>query len=84
MGNTVYGCDRCQQACPWNSFAVPNNTEEFQPSEEFLKMTREDWNNLSEDDFRRLFKGSAVKRAKYAGLKRNIDAVKRLSDGNDK
>ena len=84
MGNTVYGCDRCQQACPWNSFAVPNNTEEFQPSEEFLNMTREDWNNLSEVDFRRLFKGSAVKRAKYAGLKRNIDAVKRLSDGNDK
>ncbi len=84
MGNTVYGCDRCQQVCPWNSFAVPNTTEEFQPSEEFLKMTRDDWNNLSEDDFRRLFKGSAVKRAKYAGLKRNIDAVKKLSDGHDK
>ena len=75
MGNTVYGCDRCQQCCPHNRFATPTEIEEFNPSEEFLRMTEQDWLNLTEEDYRRIFKGSAVKRAKYAGLKRNIDAI---------
>ncbi|MDD7146543.1 tRNA epoxyqueuosine(34) reductase QueG [Hallella sp.] len=72
MGAFIYGCDRCQLACPWNRFAHPTNIAEFQPSEELLSMTRQQWEQLSEDDYRRLFKGSAVKRAKYAGLMRNI------------
>ena len=72
MGNTIYGCDRCQAACPWNRFAEPNHTPELQPSADLLKMRREDWLALTEDDYRRLFKGSAVKRAKYSGLMRNI------------
>lgn len=72
MGDTIYGCDRCQSACPWNRFAQPNTTPELQPSDELLGMTREDWLSLTEDDYRRLFKGSAVKRAKYSGLMRNI------------
>lgn len=72
MGNVIYGCDRCQQACPWNRFAQPNTTPEFQPRPELLKMTREDWKHLSVEQFRSLFKGSAVKRAKYEGLMRNI------------
>ena len=75
MGNTIYGCDRCQTACPWNRFSQPNETPELQPSDELLNMKREDWLALSEDDYRRLFKGSAVKRAKYAGLMRNIHEV---------
>ena len=72
MGDTFYGCDRCQQACPWNSFATPTNIAEFSPKEELLSMTREKWHNLTVEDYRRLFKGSAVKRAKYEGLMRNI------------
>lgn len=72
MGDTIYGCDRCQAACPWNRFAQPNTTPELQPSADLLGMTREDWLRLTEDDYRRLFKGSAVKRAKYSGLMRNI------------
>lgn len=80
MGNTVYGCDRCQQACPWNRFSMPNNTPELQPKPEFLSMTREKWMQLSEDDYRRLFKKSAVKRAKYEGLMRNIQAIVDLSE----
>ena len=68
----IYGCDRCQSACPWNRFSVPNTTPELQPSDELLAMKREDWLALTEDDYRKLFKGSAVKRAKYAGLMRNI------------
>lgn len=76
MGSTIYGCDRCLQTCPWNRFAKPNDTPELQPKEELLNMTKEQWQHLTEDDYRRLFKGSAVKRAKYAGLMRNIKAIK--------
>lgn len=76
MGDTFYGCDRCQRACPWNRFATPNTTPELQPREELLGMTRQKWDNLSVEDYRRLFKGSAVKRAKYDGLMRNIKALK--------
>jgi epoxyqueuosine reductase len=75
MGDTIYGCDRCQQACPWNRFAQPNTTPELQPREELLSMTREDWQQLSVEKYQKLFKGSAVKRAKYQGLMRNIEAA---------
>jgi epoxyqueuosine reductase len=75
MGNKIYGCDECQRACPWNRFATPCTTAEFQPSEELLQMDREQWHELSEERYRRLFKGSAVKRAKYSGLMRNIRAA---------
>lgn len=75
MGDMFYGCDRCQKACPWNRFAKPNDTPELQPSDELLHMTREKWKNLTEEDYRRLFKGSAVKRAKYTGIMRNINAM---------
>ncbi|MCI6619464.1 MAG: tRNA epoxyqueuosine(34) reductase QueG [Prevotella sp.] len=75
MGNMIYGCDRCQDVCPWNRFAQPNDTPELQPSDELLQMTKEKWQQLTEEDYRRLFKGSAVKRVKYSGLMRNIKAV---------
>ena len=80
MGDTIYGCDRCQSACPWNRFSTPNTTPELQPSDDLLNMTREDWLSLSEDDYRRLFKGSAVKRAKYSGLMRNIHEALKSND----
>lgn len=75
MGNCIYGCDRCQQACPWNQKAVANAHPELQPSPLLLQMRREDWAQLTEETYRKLFKGSAVKRAKYSGLMRNIRAV---------
>ena len=74
MGDTFYGCDRCQRACPWNRFAKPSTEPLLQPREELLAMTRQKWENLTEEDYRRLFRGSAVKRAKYEGLMRNIKA----------
>ena len=73
LKDCIYGCDCCSEACPWNNLALPTAEVDFQPSEEFLNMTIDDWNNLTIDQYRKIFKGSAVKRAKYKGLKRNID-----------
>ena len=75
LGNCIYGCDRCQQACPWNRFARPTTEPALAPSETFLSMRPSDWHHLTIEQYLTLFKGSAVKRAKYEGLMRNIDAV---------
>ncbi len=72
MENWIFGCDICQQVCPWNRFSEPHSEPQFLPSGEWLHMTQEEWSDLTEDAFTRLFEGSAVKRAKYEGLKRNI------------
>lgn len=80
MGDTIYGCDRCQQSCPWNRFSTPTTEPEFQPNEELLDMRKNDWLNLDVEKYRKLFKGSAVKRAKYSGLMRNIEAASENED----
>ena len=72
IGNRVYGCDTCQQVCPYNRFAVPSSVPEFRPHPEFLQLDYERMQTLSSEEYRMLFKNSAVKRAKYEGLKRNI------------
>ena len=71
----IYGCDICQEVCPWNQkFARESGRSEFQPRQEILDRTKEDWKKLTEKKFREIFKGSAVKRTKFAGLKRNIES----------
>ncbi len=70
--NCIYGCDRCGDVCPWNKYSTPTTEADFRPMAELLKMSRNDWEGLTVEQYRRLFKGSAVKRAKYEGLMRNI------------
>lgn len=77
MENRIFGCDICQDVCPWNRFATPHEEEEFEPRDGLLDMTAEDWRNLDQEEFNRLFKKSAVKRTKFSGLKRNIEFVDR-------
>jgi epoxyqueuosine reductase len=79
-GNNVYGCDICQKACPWNRYAEPHTTPELTPSEEFLSLDLQKLAAMSEDDYRRIFRRSAVKRAGFAGLKRNVAAISKTPD----
>jgi epoxyqueuosine reductase len=76
MDNWVFGCDVCQDVCPWNSFSKPNKEQHFNPNGSLLEMTKKDWYELTEETFKRVFKESAVKRTKYQGLMRNLDFIK--------
>ncbi|MFI2742043.1 tRNA epoxyqueuosine(34) reductase QueG [Zhouia sp. PK063] len=69
----MFGCDVCQDVCPWNRFSKPHNEPAFNPHPDLLSMTKHDWQEITEDIFKKIFKKSAVKRTKYSGLKRNID-----------
>lgn len=73
--NWIFGCDICQEVCPWNRFSKPHTEPEFDPSSELEKMADHNWLELTEDVFEKLFTGSAVKRTKFSGLKRNIEYV---------
>lgn len=71
----IFGCDICQDVCPWNKKAKKHNISEFKPSEELMNMTKGKWQNLTKEGFNKLFKNSAVKRTKFSGLKRNIEGM---------
>jgi len=77
MDNWMFGCDICQDVCPWNRFSQLHNEERFQPSGALLNLSKDDWYDLQEDGFQVLFQRSAVKRTKYQGLKRNMTFLKR-------
>lgn len=70
--NWMFGCDVCQDVCPWNKFSSPHQEPAFAPGEMLLEMTKRDWEELTEETFKKVFKKSAVKRAKYSGLTNNI------------
>jgi epoxyqueuosine reductase len=69
----MFGCDVCQDVCPWNRFSKPHNEPLFNPKPELLAMSKRDWEELTEETFKKVFQKSAVKRTKFYGLKRNID-----------
>ncbi|TDY10669.1 tRNA epoxyqueuosine(34) reductase QueG [Meridianimaribacter flavus] len=72
----MFGCDVCQDVCPWNRFSKPHNEPLFNPHPELLEMTKKDWDEITEDTFKKVFKKSAVKRTKFSGLTRNIKFLK--------
>jgi epoxyqueuosine reductase len=76
LAGRIYGCDACQQACPWNRFARPTQVEAFRPLPEFLQLDAETLRALGGGGFKRLFRHSAIMRAGYKGLLRNLRYVK--------
>jgi len=72
----MFGCDICQDVCPWNRFSKAHSEPLFNPHPELLDMTKKDWEEITEDTFRKVFQKSAVKRTKFSGLTRNIDFLK--------
>lgn len=72
----VFGCDTCQDVCPWNRFSKSHNEPLFNPNPALLSMTKKDWEEMTEETFKIVFKDSAVKRTKFKGLQRNIGFLK--------
>jgi len=68
----IFGCDICQDVCPWNSFSIPHTEPLFNPHPDLTSFTNKDWQEITEEVFRKVFKKSAIKRTKYSGLTRNI------------
>ena len=76
MDDWMFGCDVCQDVCPWNRFSKPHQEPLFHPKPELLSMSKKDWEEITEDVFKKVFQKSAVKRTKFSGLRRNINFLK--------
>lgn len=74
--NWIFGCDICQDVCPWNRFSKPHMEKRFEPTEALIDLTKNDWREITEEVFHQTFKKSAMKRTKLEGLKRNIGFVR--------
>ncbi|HLG38576.1 MAG TPA: tRNA epoxyqueuosine(34) reductase QueG [Chitinophagaceae bacterium] len=81
--NWSFGCDICQDVCPWNRFSRPNDEPEFTPIQEVLNLTTREWEEMSEETFKKLFKHSAISRTKWKGMQRNIKFIQ-SNQGNEK
>ena len=80
--NWIFGCDICQDVCPWNRFSAAHQEELFDPSNDLEKMSAKDWLDISEEVFKKVFKKSAIKRAGFKGLNRNINFIKSSQKNN--
>jgi epoxyqueuosine reductase len=76
MENWAFGCDICQDVCPWNRFSKPHQEPRFQPHPDLAEFTNREWQEITEETFKKVFKKSALKRTKFIGLKRNLDFLK--------
>jgi len=74
--NWMFGCDTCQDVCPWNRFSKPTTEIDFKPITAVLNFSNNDWEELTEESFKQIFKHSPIKRTKYAGIKRNLQFIK--------
>ncbi|KYP13449.1 MAG: hypothetical protein A1D16_19795 [Flavihumibacter sp. CACIAM 22H1] len=70
--NWLFGCDICQDVCPWNRFSTPSKEEQFTPIPELFQLKPADWEAMGEEKFRKLFRNSPLKRTKYKGIIRNL------------
>lgn len=75
LDDWMFGCDVCQDVCPWNRFATPHQEPLFEPNDKLLNYTKQEWQELTQEVFQEIFKKSAVKRTKFQGLKRNISML---------
>ncbi|HKJ06947.1 MAG TPA: tRNA epoxyqueuosine(34) reductase QueG [Flavobacteriaceae bacterium] len=80
LDDWMFGCDICQDVCPWNRFSKPHNEPAFNPHSKLLEMDKNEWEEITADLFQEIFKKSAVKRTKYSGLKRNISFLSQTSN----
>ena len=74
--NWAFGCDICQDICPWNKFASPHNEPLFTANKTLLNLSKAEWLDLEEETFQAIAKSSPLKRTKYKGLKRNLDFIR--------
>ncbi|MEY4594957.1 MAG: tRNA epoxyqueuosine(34) reductase QueG [Bacteroidota bacterium] len=79
FGDWVFGCDVCQDVCPWNRFSKAHQQPRFTPKSEWTSWTNDQWEEITEDVFRSIFKDSPLKRTGYKGFKRNLEFRKRIS-----
>jgi epoxyqueuosine reductase len=75
FGDWLFGCDTCQDVCPWNRFSTPTRQTEFSPIPAILNFSAADWEELTEENFKLLFRDSALKRSKFAGIRRNLHFI---------
>ena len=74
--NWMFGCDTCQDVCPWNRFSKPHHETQFEPLPEVLNLSTSEWENMTEESFKKIFKNSPLKRTKYIGIQRNLKFLK--------
>lgn len=79
MDNWMFGCDICQDVCPWNRFSLLHHEPAFAPQTDLLQMSKNDWEDITEEIFQKVFKNSPIKRTKFIGIKRNIDFLNNQS-----
>jgi epoxyqueuosine reductase len=81
FGNWMFGCDICQEVCPWNRFSKPHSEPELRPIPAILDLSSSQWEELTEESFRSLFHDSPLKRTKYAGIRRNLKFIRQEPEG---
>ncbi len=74
--NWMFGCDTCQDVCPWNRFSKPGHEKAFSPMHEILNFSTDDWEQLTEESFKKLFRNSPLKRSKFQGIQRNLSFLR--------
>jgi len=82
--NWMFGCDTCQDVCPWNRFSKGTDDTAFVPIPEVLNFSLHDWEELTEESFKRIFKDSPIRRSKFYGIKRNLKFLSTTNPGDQK